>query len=410
MGTFDMECIKKHKKLLVCGNVDDGKSTFLGRFFYDAGLLYEDQISKLKNDSIKKGLDHLDYSLVFDGLENEFINGITIDNSYKYFYLNEVKYILIDTPGHDEYLGNMASAAADADIAIVVVDSSRSISDQLLKHLFMFSVFGIKDLIILFNKMDIVGFQQKIFESFREKILNILSPYDFNYTFIPVSSFYGDNVVNYSERIGWYKGPTVFEAIQKVELISNSVKDLKVFVQNVVNKDGNTFAYCCIESGVLNVNEKYQLNNNEYVVCEEIYHKNNVVLSANEGMSICLRVPGENTLKRGDCIHKKSCYKSAGKNLSAYFICFNKDFFVCEKSYTVKRSFNYETIKFNSFENVSMLSTDNVSKPMNNIYETRFSFIDGFDNLIAHSYESKLSGTCIVVDENNNTLGILLIK
>jgi len=205
--------IKDNEKDLIrittAGSIDDGKSTLLGRLLYDSKLLYEDQISSLKYDSRKSGsVDNgMDFALLFDGLKAEREQNITIDVAYRYFSTPKRKFILADTPGHEQYTRNMVTGASTADLAIILLDANKGMLTQSKRHSFIMSLLGIKHLVVVINKMDMVNFSEEVFERHKKDYSDFaakLSIHDIH--FFPVSALFGDNVVNESENMPWYKG------------------------------------------------------------------------------------------------------------------------------------------------------------------------------------------------------------
>lgn len=185
-------------KFLMCGSVDDGKSTLIGRLLYDIQDLYEDQLSALRLDSNHLGVykDKLDLALLVDGLQLERMQGITIDVAYRYFCSKKRKFIIIDTPGHEEYTRNMITGASVSDLAVLLIDVCKGIRKQTRRHWFINLLMGIKSIIVVINKMDLVNYDQKFFQNICTQFLEINNQlsYDIDIKFIPISALDGDNV------------------------------------------------------------------------------------------------------------------------------------------------------------------------------------------------------------------------
>src|SRR5574343_874824 len=195
--------LKQHEnkdllRFLTCGNVDDGKSTLIGRLLYDSKLIYEDQLQAVTRDSKKVGTtgDAPDLALLVDGLQAEREQGITIDVAYRYFATEKRKFIIADTPGHEQYTRNMATGASTCDLAILLIDARKGVLDQTRRHSFIATLLGIRHLVVAVNKMDLVDYQQTVFEQFKQDYLDFAQqlPADLNITFVPISALDGDNV------------------------------------------------------------------------------------------------------------------------------------------------------------------------------------------------------------------------
>lgn len=216
---------QQHKSLLrflTCGSVDDGKSTLIGRLLHDTRQIYEDQLSSLHNDSKRHGTqgEKLDLALLVDGLQAEREQGITIDVAYRYFSTEKRKFIIADTPGHEQYTRNMATGASTCDLAILLIDARKGVLDQTRRHSFISTLLGIKHLIVAINKMDLVEYSQETFEQIKQDYLDFASqlPADLDIRFVPLSALEGENVASPSEAMSWYSGPTLLDVLETVEV------------------------------------------------------------------------------------------------------------------------------------------------------------------------------------------------
>lgn len=216
---------QQHKSLLrflTCGSVDDGKSTLIGRLLHDTRQIYEDQLSSLHNDSKRHGTqgEKLDLALLVDGLQAEREQGITIDVAYRYFSTEKRKFIIADTPGHEQYTRNMATGASTCDLAILLIDARKGVLDQTRRHSFISTLLGIKHLIVAINKMDLVAYKQDVFEQTKQDYLDFAEqlPQDLDIRFVPMSALEGDNVASASQTMPWYSGPTLLDVLETVEL------------------------------------------------------------------------------------------------------------------------------------------------------------------------------------------------
>ncbi|QMN52438.1 sulfate adenylyltransferase subunit CysN [Citrobacter freundii] len=216
---------QQHKSLLrflTCGSVDDGKSTLIGRLLHDTRQIYEDQLSSLHNDSKRHGTqgEKLDLALLVDGLQAEREQGITIDVAYRYFSTEKRKFIIADTPGHEQYTRNMATGASTCDLAILLIDARKGVLDQTRRHSFISTLLGIKHLVVAINKMDLVDFSEETFNRIREDYLTFAEqlPGSLDIRFVPLSALEGDNVASQSASMPWYSGPTLLEVLETVEI------------------------------------------------------------------------------------------------------------------------------------------------------------------------------------------------
>ncbi len=200
---------KELLRLLTCGSVDDGKSTLIGRLLYDSKMIYEDQLAAITADSVRHGTtgDRPDLALAMDGLKAEREQGITIDVAYRYFSTAKRKFIIADTPGHEQYTRNMATGASTCDLAIILIDARHGVLVQTKRHSFIVSLLGIKHVVVAVNKMDLVDYSQQAFDRIQADYTEFAARLDLNdLHFIPMSALDGDNVVETSDKMPWHKG------------------------------------------------------------------------------------------------------------------------------------------------------------------------------------------------------------
>src|SRR3989441_4366368 len=206
---------QQHKSILrfiTCGSVDDGKSTLIGRLLYDSKMIFEDQLAALEVDSKKMGTQggKLDLALLVDGLAAEREQGITIDVAYRFFSTDKRKFIVADTPGHEQYTRNMVTGASSADLAVILIDACKGVLTQTRRHSYLVSLLGIKHVVLAINKMDLVDYSQAMFASIEEDYRTFAKQIGLDQvTCIPVSALKGDNIIRPSDKTHWYHGPTV---------------------------------------------------------------------------------------------------------------------------------------------------------------------------------------------------------
>ena len=212
---------KELLRFLTCGNVDDGKSTLIGRLLHDSKMIYEDQLAAIQKDSLKSGTTggEIDLALLVDGLQAEREQGITIDVAYRYFSTAKRKFIIADTPGHEQYTRNMATGASMCDLAIILIDARFGVQTQTKRHSFIVSLLGIKHILVAVNKMDLMDYSHTVFEKIRSDYLAFVDTLDLHdVQFIPLSALKGDNVVNRSDSMPWYEGPPLMELLDSIEV------------------------------------------------------------------------------------------------------------------------------------------------------------------------------------------------
>lgn len=245
--------LKQHEnkellRFLTCGNVDDGKSTLIGRLLYDSKMIYEDQLASVENDSAKSGTqgDKIDLALLVDGLAAEREQGITIDVAYRYFSTEKRKFIIADTPGHEQYTRNMATGASTCDLAIILIDARYGVQTQTKRHSYIASLLGIKHIVVTVNKMDLMDFDEECFDEIKEDYLSFADHLNFKSIHcVPVSALDGDNIVNRSERSAWYSGKTLMEILETAEIANDKNLGSFRFPVQYVNRPNLDFRGFC---------------------------------------------------------------------------------------------------------------------------------------------------------------------
>jgi len=218
-GYLDMELLR----FTTAGSVDDGKSTLIGRLLYDSKAIFEDQMEQLEMASERRGEEQVNLALLTDGLRAEREQGITIDVAYRYFATPKRKFIIADTPGHVQYTRNMVTGASTANLAIILVDARHGVMEQTIRHAFIASLLGIPHILICINKMDLVEYQEKVFQDIQQQFVPFKEQLNIDdVRFIPISALKGDNVVDRSEIMDWYSGPTLLEALETIDIRSDA--------------------------------------------------------------------------------------------------------------------------------------------------------------------------------------------
>lgn len=223
-------------RFTTAGSVDDGKSTLIGRLLYDTKSIFEDQMEAVKRSSERKGINHIDLSLLTDGLKDEREQGITIDVAYRYFATPKRKFIIADTPGHIQYIRNMITGASTANLALILVDARNGLTEQTYRHSYIASLLQIKHIIICINKMDLVDYDEAKFESIVQNYKEFAARLDIqDIRYIPISALHGDNIVNRSTEMKWYNGPTLIYLLETIHIASDENHiDCRFPVQTVI--------------------------------------------------------------------------------------------------------------------------------------------------------------------------------
>ena len=295
-------------RFITCGSVDDGKSTLIGRILFESKTLFDNQINELKNDSKKYGTQgaNIDYALLVDGLSAEREQGITIDVAYRFFSTNKRKFIVADTPGHEQYTRNMVTGASTADVAVILIDARKGVLMQTKRHSFLTSLVGIKTVIIAINKMDLINYEKDKYESIIKtykdfaKKLNFDSIYD-----IPVSALNGDNIIKSTKNLQWFKGPTLMSLLETIN-VENFDNNFIMPVQNVLRPDLDYRAFCGrVTSGIVEEGQKIRsLPSGKVAKVESINIGHKTVKRALINQSVSITLDTEIDISRGDVLCK----------------------------------------------------------------------------------------------------------
>ena len=309
--------LKQHEqkellRFLTCGSVDDGKSTLIGRLLHDSKMIYEDQMAAITSDTQKHGTtgEKVDLALLVDGLQAEREQGITIDVAYRYFSTDKRKFIIADTPGHEQYTRNMVTGASTCDLAIILIDARYGVQTQTRRHSYIASLLGIKHLVVAVNKMDLLDFDQKRFEEIKADYLEFAKQLkNEDIQFVPMSALEGDNVVDRSARSDWYTGKTLMEILNTVEIAADkNITDFRFPVQ-YVNRPNLDFRGFCgtVASGVIQKGEEITaLPSGKTSRIKDIVTYDASLDQAFIGQSVTLTLEDEIDISRGDVIVKSS--------------------------------------------------------------------------------------------------------
>jgi sulfate adenylyltransferase subunit 1 len=299
---------KELLRFLTCGSVDDGKSTLIGRLLHDSKMIYEDQLDAIRSDSIKHGTtgEKIDLALLVDGLQAEREQGITIDVAYRYFSTAKRKFIIADTPGHEQYTRNMATGASTCDLAIILIDARYGVVTQTRRHSYIASLLGIKHIVVAVNKMDLLNFDEAVFEKIKQDYFDFSAKLGMsNVMFVPISALDGDNVVNRSERSPWYQGQTLMEIFETVPIAGDkNYSDFRFPVQ-YVNRPNLDFRGFCgnVASGVVKVGDEIRvLPSGKTSYVKSIVTYDGELQEAFTGQAVTLTLTTEVDVSRGDLL------------------------------------------------------------------------------------------------------------
>ncbi|MCL1141154.1 sulfate adenylyltransferase subunit CysN [Shewanella gaetbuli] len=310
-------------RFLTCGSVDDGKSTLIGRLLHDSAQIYEDQLASLKSDSAKVGTtgEAIDLALLVDGLQAEREQGITIDVAYRYFSSEKRKFIIADTPGHEQYTRNMATGASTCDLAVILVDARYGVQTQTKRHAFIASLLGLRHFVVAVNKMDLVDFDQGVFNKIQADFADFVKDFgDLDIHYVPLSALNGDNVVNRSTQSDWYTGGTLLELLETIDT-QRELSELPVRfpVQYVLrpNLDFRGFSGT-LASGVLKVGDEIvALPSNKRSKVERIVTFDGDLNEAVAGQAVTITLEDEIDISRGDLLAKADSAPSLANHIVA---------------------------------------------------------------------------------------------
>jgi sulfate adenylyltransferase subunit 1 len=327
-GYLDMELLR----FTTAGSVDDGKSTLIGRLLYDSKAIFEDQLEALEKASLNRGEDQINLSLLTDGLRAEREQGITIDVAYRYFATPRRKFIIADTPGHIQYTRNMVTGASTANAALILVDARNGIVEQTIRHCFIASLLQIPHVIVCVNKMDLVGYQEEVFEKIQRDFNRFSDKLDIrDIYFIPISALKGDNVVDRSQHMNWYQGPTLMYSLEHLH-ISNDQNfiDPRFPVQYIVRPNSDEYhdfrGYAGrVAGGVFRPGEKVVVLPSGFTSRIKSIHMMNESLElAFPPQSVTITLEDDIDISRGDMIVKEDNMPQKGQDITAMICWLNE--------------------------------------------------------------------------------------
>ena len=405
-------------RFITCGSVDDGKSTLIGRMLYESQMIFDDQVASLKNDSKKYGTqgENIDFALLVDGLSAEREQGITIDVAYRFFSSSKRKFIVADTPGHEQYTRNMATGASTAELAILLVDARNGILTQTKRHSFIVSLLGIKNIILAINKMDLVNYDKNIYEKISSEYKLFSKKLNFeNIQSIPISALKGDNIHKKSKYMKWYNDKTLFDYLETTKTKIQSSDSFVLPVQSVNRPNLNFRGYSgtIAEGKIRKGDELISLPSNQKVKVKEIFVGERSLKTANLKQSITLTIDKEIDTSRGDILCSKNSTVDMADQFNMNVIWMSEDKGFTGRTYLAKIHNISTSIKIMNIKKIYDVNTLEFAAgnelKLNDVAEISISF----NKTVPFSTfkENKTLGSLIIIDPiNNQTIGMGMIN
>lgn len=414
-------------RFLTAGSVDDGKSTLIGRLLFDSKKLYEDQLDALERDSKRMGNagDHIDYALLLDGLKAEREQGITIDVAYRYFSTNNRKFIIADTPGHEQYTRNMITGGSTANLAIILVDARTGVITQTRRHTYLVSLLGIKHVVLAVNKMDLVDFDKNIFDKIVSDYKEFVAPLNIpDITCIPLSALDGDNVVEKSDRTPWYEGPSLLDFLETVPIDQDrNFEDFRYPVQYILRPNLDFRGFCGkVASGIVRKGDTVMaLPSGKTSKVKSIVTYDGELDYAFPPQCVTITLEDEIDVSRGEMLVHPDNLPIADRNFEAMLVWMDEEPMDTSKQFYIKHTTNLtrarvDSIRYkvnvNTMEQLSIdngqLTVDNLPMKLNEI--ARVVFTTGKELFFDPYQKNKQTGAFILIDPiTNNTSAVGMI-
>lgn len=405
-------------RFITCGSVDDGKSTLIGRMLYESQMIFDDQVASLKNDSKKYGTqgENIDFALLVDGLSAEREQGITIDVAYRFFSSSKRKFIVADTPGHEQYTRNMATGASTAELAILLVDARNGILTQTKRHSFIVSLLGIKNIVLAINKMDLVNYDKNIYEKISSEYKLFSKKLNFkNIQSIPISALKGDNIHKKSKYMKWYNDKTLFDYLETTKTKIQSSDSFVLPVQSVNRPNLNFRGYSgtIAEGKIRKGDELISLPSNQKVKVKDIFVGERSLKTAHLKQSITLTIDKEIDTSRGDILCSKNSTVDMADQFNMNVIWMSEDKGFTGRTYLAKIHNISTSIKIMNIKKIYDVNTLEFAAgnelKLNDVAEISISF----NKTVPFSTfkENKILGSLIIIDPiNNQTIGMGMIN
>lgn len=414
-------------RFLTAGSVDDGKSTLIGRLLFDSKKIYEDQLDALERDSKRMGNagDHIDYALLLDGLKAEREQGITIDVAYRYFSTNNRKFIIADTPGHEQYTRNMITGGSTANLAIILVDARTGVITQTRRHTYLVSLLGIKHVVLAVNKMDLVDFDKQIFDKivadYKAFVKSLNIP---DITYIPLSALDGDNVVDKSDRTPWYEGPSLLDFLETVPIDQDrNFEDFRYPVQYVLRPNLDFRGFCGkVSSGIVRKGDTVMaLPSRKTSKVKSIVTYDGELDYAFPPQCVTITLEDEIDVSRGEMLVHPDNLPMEDRNFESMLVWMDEEPMDMSKQFYIKHTTNLtrarvDSIRYkvnvNTMEQLSVesgqLTADSLPMKLNEI--ARVVFTTGKELFFDPYQKNKQTGAFILIDPiTNNTSAVGMI-
>ena len=406
---LDMELLR----FTTAGSVDDGKSTLIGRLLYDSKSIFEDQLEAVKRASIQKGSEYINLALLTDGLRAEREQGITIDVAYRYFATPKRKFIIADTPGHIQYTRNMVTGASTANVALILIDVRNGVIEQTYRHTFIATLLGIPHIIVCINKMDLVDYDQVVYEKIKADFQDFCTKLDLNdIRFVPISALKGDNVVEPSENMPWYEGGTLRNILETIDITSDhNFVDPRFPVQYIIRPLSDKYhdyrGYAGrIAGGIFKKGDKVRVLPNgltSTISSIELYEK--PLDQAYPPMSVCITLEDDIDISRGDMIIREDNPPQISQELDVMLCWFNPRPMPVNAKFTLKHTsrevkaivkeikYKVDVNNLNQLEGIQQLQMNDIARV--SLKTTKPLFFDPYKR-------NRITGSLILIDEATN--------
>jgi len=414
---FEQDLSAQLLRFTTAGSVDDGKSTFIGRLLHDSKAVYEDQLASVKKSRINRSTGPIDFSLLTDGLKAEREQGITIDVAYRYFATSRRKFIIADTPGHEQYTRNMATGASTADLAVILIDGTKGLLPQTRRHAFIASLLGISNVLAAVNKMDLAGYREDAFLKLQDDFQALAAQLGIpNVQCIPISALEGDNVVDRSKHMLWYQGPMLLEHLETVPLPEDGAsRSFRFPVQWVIRPDANFRGFAGrVAGGVIRPGDAVvALPSGRKTHVHSIVTYDGDLPQATSSMSVTLRLADEIDLSRGDMLVAAQDLPRVSRRFHASVVWLHATPLELGRTYLIKHTSRQTKIRpLHLFHrvNINTLAEEPATRlEMNEIGSLEFEthvplFFDTYSR-------SRTTGSFILIDPvTNATVGAGMIR
>ncbi len=417
-GKMDVSPAKSLLRFITCGSVDDGKSTLIGRLLHDAKLILDDQLVALAADSRRHGTtgDELDFALLVDGLEAEREQGITIDVAHRYFATDRRTFIVADTPGHEQYTRNMATAASNAELAVVLVDARKGVLPQTRRHALICSLLGVRHVLLAVNKIDLVDFSSEVFSGIVEHFRDFAAELQFQIVIpIPISARYGDNVRERSLRMRWYDGPTLVETLETIQIDDEHADKPLRFPVQWVNRSGSDFrGYAgTVASGSVRPGDMIAVSSSgRQTQVKEIVTYGGPQAEARAGDAVTLTVADEIDIARGDVLAAPRSRPEISDQFAAHIIWMSEEALLPGRSYLARIGTKTTPISITAIKHrIDVNTRQHLAATTLILNDIAWCNVSTRDAVAFDAYEqNRKTGSFVIIDRfSNHTVGAGLI-